>query len=155
MVYNISTIDEIKLIARKMGWDGEKDEKGRQFLADLKNAWTNYNNGANERVLQEIIGYSSDETLYPKESIVFVHCREPEAIDWFVEHLNNRNIDVCTIIVKRQNITEFFNDADKNVNNYNYDITILNNSSLKELNKICENLSIFIKNWDVKGKLLS
>lgn len=154
MVYNISTVDEVKLIARKMGWDGEKDERGRQFLADLKNAWTIYNNGANETVLQEVIGHSFDETLHYKEFIVFVHCREPEAIEWFVECLNNRGIDVCTVIVKRQNITEFFNNADKGVDNYNYDITILNNGTLMELEKICKDFSEFIKNWDIKSKVL-
>ena len=52
LVINTSTVDKVKLIASHMGWDGEKDERGRQFLADLKNAWTNYNNGANEDVLE-------------------------------------------------------------------------------------------------------
>ena len=153
-IYNISTIDETKLIARQMGWDGEKDEKGRQFLADLKDAWTRYNNGANNAVLQEVIGYSFDETLYHKEFIVFVHCREPEAIEWFVTQLRNRDIDVCTTIVKRKNIVEFFNDADKLVDNYNYNITILNKGTLEELEKICKDFSEFIKNWDVKSKIL-
>ena len=135
-VYNISTIDETKLIARKMGWGGEKDEKGRQFLADLKDAWTRYNNGANETVLQEVIGCSFDETLYHKEFIVFVHCREPEAIEWFVAQLKNRDIDTCTAIVKRENIIEFFNEADKSVDNYNYDITVYNDGSLEDYENI-------------------
>ena len=44
-VYLISTVDKVKEIAKTMGWDGNKDEKSRKFLSDIKLAWTNYNNG--------------------------------------------------------------------------------------------------------------
>ena len=35
-VYNISSVDPIKAIARECGWDGRKDDKSRRFLSDLK-----------------------------------------------------------------------------------------------------------------------
>ena len=35
-VYNISTIMPIKDIARMCGWMGEKSDKARRFLSDLK-----------------------------------------------------------------------------------------------------------------------
>ena len=38
-IYNYSTIDRIKTIAEQCGWDGKKDEKGRQLLSDLKDAF--------------------------------------------------------------------------------------------------------------------
>ena len=151
---NTSTIDEVKLIASHMGWDGEKDEKGRQFLADLKNAWTNYNNGANETVLKYILDWGSDEQILNKEVLYFVHCREPEAIQWFVEKLKVRNIDVCTVFVERQGIVEFFNSADQKVSEYNYDITILNNGTLEELEKVCKDFADLIINWNIEKRIL-
>ena len=30
-------------MAKKYGWDGEKDEKGRELLQKLKEVWDNYN----------------------------------------------------------------------------------------------------------------
>ena len=151
---NLSTIDRVKSIATQMGWDGEKDERGRQFLADLKNAWTNYNNGANETVLENILNWSNDEQILNKEVICFVHCREPEAIQWFVEKLKIRNINVCTVFVERQGIIEFFNSADQKVSEYNYDITILNNGTLEELEKICKDFVDLIINWNIEKRIL-
>ena len=153
-VVNLSTIDKIKDIARQLGWNCEKDEKGRQFLADLKTAWTNYNNGANQETLNNILRLNIDEFSAPKEFIVFVHCREPEAIQWFVEKLKVRNIKVCTVFVERQGIVEFFNAADQGVNKYNYDITILNNGTLEELEKICKDFADLIINWNIEKRIL-
>ena len=34
----ISSVDKVKEIARIAGWNGEKDDKGRKLLADLKAA---------------------------------------------------------------------------------------------------------------------
>jgi CO dehydrogenase nickel-insertion accessory protein CooC1 len=151
-IENISTVDEVKRIARSMGWDNQKDEKGRQFLADLKQVWTNYNNGANEEVLKTLYNHNTYEIYSPKEYIIFVHCREPEALAWFKERLKNHKISVCTLIVKRENITEFFNDADQNVEKFDYDITLINHGSLEDLELICEDLSEIIDNWSLEKK---
>ena len=40
---NVSSIDPIKKIASQNGWNGEKDDKSRKFLADLKKIFTDYN----------------------------------------------------------------------------------------------------------------
>jgi hypothetical protein len=151
-IKNMSTIDEIKIIARSMGWNNQKDEKGRQFLADLKQAWTNYNNGANEEVLKTLYEYNTYESFPPKDFVIFVHCREPEAITWFKEKLEEHKISVCTLIVKRENITEFFNDADQNVAKFDYDITLVNHGNLEDLEIICEDLAEIIDNWSLEKK---
>lgn len=151
-IENISTIDEIKRIARSMGWDNQKDEKGRQFLADLKQAWTKYNNGANEEVLKTLCNYNAYENYSPKEYVIFVHCREPEALAWFKEKLKNHKISVCTLIVKRENIIEFFNDADQNVTQFDYDIALINHGDLEDLEVICEDLAEVIDNWILDKK---
>ena len=33
---NYSSVDEIKCVARQLGWNGGKTEKDRKFLSDLK-----------------------------------------------------------------------------------------------------------------------
>lgn len=147
IVENISTIDDVKFLAHRMGWDGVKDEKGRQFLADLKTAWTKYNNGANERILERIIRWNNDENISSKEYIVFVHCREPEALQWFVEKLEKRHIDVCSLLVERPGIEKFSNSADKRVEQFEYDTIIQNNGTLEHLEKIAKEISISIKEW--------
>ena len=146
-VKNTSTIDEVKNIARLMGWDYKKDERGRQFLADLKEVWTKYNNGANMKIYKDILDWSNYEDLMPKEVIMFIHVREPESIKWFIENLSSRNIQVCSLIIKRAGVEEFFNDADKNVENFSYDITLINDSDLKDLENSCEDLAKIIDNW--------
>lgn len=151
-VKNTSTIDEVKNIARTMGWDYKKDEKGRQFLADLKDAWTKYNNGANEKIYQDVLEWTNYENLLPKKLIMFIHCREPEALEWFKEVFSQRNIPVCSLIVKRKGITEFFNDADKNVENFGYDITLINGSDLENLEIICKDLAEIIDKWALDKK---
>jgi hypothetical protein len=151
-VKNISTIDVVKNIARLMGWNYEKDEKGRQFLADLKEAWTKYNNGANMGVYRDILEWNAYEEIMPKEYVMFVHVREPESIQWFLDMLSTCNIFVCTLLVKRAGIEEFFNDADKNVNEFEYDITMINQGTLEDLEFICEDLAEIIESWALDKK---
>ena len=38
-IYSVSSVDYVKEIARLIGWNGEKDVKGRKFLSDLKDAF--------------------------------------------------------------------------------------------------------------------
>ena len=54
LVYVDSTIDKVKEIARQIGWDGKKDERGRKFLSDLKDAMTDYDDLPRKYVLEEI-----------------------------------------------------------------------------------------------------
>lgn len=149
-IRNISTIDKVKKIATEMGWNGEKDEKGRQFLADLKSVWTKYNNGANKEVMNWISAYHADESLSAKEFLIFIHCREPEALKWFEEELNKRKIDFCSVLVERSDIQSFNNDADKFVENFKYDMIVKNDGDLEDLNKTSELLSKKLYYWEVK-----
>lgn len=152
LVKNTSTIDEVKNLARLMGWVGEKDEKGRQFLADLKDAWTKYNNGANVKIYKDILEWNGYEDLFPKEIILFVHVREPESIQWFLDMVSAHKIKICSLIVKRENITEFFNDADQNVTKFDYNITLINQGTLEDLEVICEDLAEIIDEWALDKK---
>lgn len=148
-VRNISTIDKTKTIACEMGWHGEKDEKSRQFLADLKALWTNYNNGANMEVLIKVtVEWKAEELYNEKEKLVFIHCREPEAIDWFVKSLKDRGVDVITLLVEREGIETFSNQADSNVAHFDYDLKLLNNGTYEYLEKLCKKLADILIDWE-------
>ena len=42
-ILRTSVVDPIKAIARVIGWNGDKDEKGRKLLSDLKDTLDSYN----------------------------------------------------------------------------------------------------------------
>ena len=71
-VYNFSTVDKVKKVAKKLGWDGQKTDEARKFLADMKRIWTNYNNGPFDSTIKRI------EKKITDKSIFFIHCREPK-----------------------------------------------------------------------------
>lgn len=135
---NISTIDSVKNIATMMGWDGTKDNKSRDFLANLKALWTNYNDGIFKDICATI------NKLIDGNNLVFVHCREPEEIDRFVKQYKS----VCkTVFVDRKPIDELpTNASDNNVRNYNYDHIIDNNGTLEDLDKNAVNFILHVIN---------
>ena len=121
-IINISTIDEVKSIAMKMGWDGTKDDKSRKFLSDLKDLWTEYNDGIFKSVVDYINKFHG--------VVIFVHCREPKEISKF----KNKFKENCvTLLVKRECIHVPDNHADREVENYEYDMTLFNNGTLQDL----------------------
>lgn len=122
-IVNVSTIDSVKAAARKLGWDGIKDEKGRYFLSELKYFANKYYPISLNTVYQAI----EDN---PRASCIFVHCREPKEIDKIKEEF-----DAITILVKNNNVEVADNYSDQNVENYNYDYIIDNNGTLYDLEK--------------------
>lgn len=123
-VLNYSSVDKVKELALKIGWDGVKDDKGRKLLSDLKSVLNDYN----DLPYQSLIAFkkSSDVLLGIDNYYLFFHIREPEQIERLKKELN-----CITIIVTSNRISKKFNNkSDNSVNNYNYDITIENNSSI-------------------------
>ena len=132
----ISTVDFVKEVAKFCGWDGKKTPKNRKFLSDLKDLLTEWNDGP----YNDIYDYFHKCKKYWKECgykeencILFVMCREPKEIQKIVDRLGAK-----TLLVRREAVEETTqsNHADKEVFNYNYDITILNNGTLDELNDV-------------------
>lgn len=117
---NISSVDEVKGYGRLLGWDGVKDEKGRKFLSDLKEISTRYNGP---------MKYMSDHIDNGGSDVVFVHIREPEEIDSFLNVYPN----AITILVKANADIYYGNESDDGVSNYNYDHYIYNKLSKKDL----------------------
>ncbi|NPV12999.1 MAG: hypothetical protein HPY57_14630 [Ignavibacteria bacterium] len=128
-VYNFSTVDKVKKVAKKLGWDGSKTDEARKFLADMKRIWTSYNDGPFKSTIKRI------EKKINERSIFFIHCREPEEIKKFVDYYG----DIITTLYldKPGHVPD--NPADKNVKNYKYQHWLDSNVSDDELQVCAEN----------------
>lgn len=125
-VGNISTVDFVKQIATDCGWTGVKEERDRKFLSDLKDLLEEYNNLPNRMVDRAIKHFEQT-----KVKVVFVHCREPKGIDYFV-----KKYGAITLLIHNPNIEPITsNHADANVADYDYEYIIENDGSLEDLRK--------------------
>ena len=132
---NVSTVDFVKEIALKAGWDGKKTPEARKFLSDLKDIMTEYGDipfqkikGAVSSFRWTLEEYATD--WYAENSLIFIHCREPKEIARFEEELGAQSL-----LIRRPDIekVEQSNHADAEVLNYNYTYTIYNDGTLDEL----------------------
>ena len=138
-VYNFSTIDAVKDVARQLFWDGEKNEAGRTFLYELKKAWKKYNNGPVTTLIRKISEIEQDDRYLNRNSLVFIHCREEGEIEEFKDIFFNRKIPVATLFINRR-LKEHTNPSDRvSSKNYSYDYVINNDGTLEELSKKAEN----------------
>lgn len=117
-----SSVDNVKEAALYLGWNGDKDEHGRNALSALKDFSTKWWDGPYRDICDFI------EELQDDEAIIFM-VREPTEIDRLVQ----KYPDIITVFIKRDNHVTTNNHADKNVEFYNYDWYIDNNSTLSEL----------------------
>lgn len=136
IVYNVSTVDFVKDVARFCGWEGKKEPKDRKFLSDLKDILTEWNEIPMLKVKERLREIEERADLLEiKEPVVFIMCREPKEI----EKLKNE-FNATTVFIQRDAVEgiEQSNHADADVFDYNYDITIHNNGNLSALNRIAE-----------------
>lgn len=129
-VCNRSSITPIKEIAKKYGnWNGQKDAKSRKFLSDLKLIFSEYCDLSFIYIIEETFDFMHN----PANDIMFVHIREPQEIQKYMNTLKAVNIPCISLLVTSDKQHKWNNMADDNVNNYNYDYVFHNNCSLKEL----------------------
>lgn len=122
-VIETSTVDFVKEIALQAGWNGIKDEIGRRFISDLKDAMEHYHDIPNQKIDEFIQSHPND--------IIFVNAREPHNIQYYQNKYN-----AISVLIKNCNIEQVKgNYADENVYNYNYDVIIDNSSTLEELKR--------------------
>ena len=134
LVYYFSTVEEVKKVARAVGWNGIKDEKGRKFLSDLKDAMTAYNDFPFKSTMNKIrkkmlLLNSYDDPVWSKDAIFFIHVREPEEIRrWETEY------NAKSLLVRRPDIEERYygNHADDDIFDYDYDYEIRNYGTKEE-----------------------
>lgn len=126
-VYNISSVDPIKDIARICGWDGSKDDKSRRFLSDLKALTVAYNNYPTVWAKERYLGFLASDY-----EIMFLHIREPEEIVKFVEATGG---EAKTLLIRggsRMTKASYGNVSDDGVENYTYDYYFTNDKTLEE-----------------------
>lgn len=125
-VTNISAITPIKNIAKMCGWNGEKDEKSRRFLANLKRVFAEYNDLPNNYLVEEYRKFVSNDM-----EILCVHIREKDQIEKFLKSIALPSI---TLLIKR-NIKlpkgKIGNDADDRVEEYCYDYVFDNSDPVE------------------------
>ena len=91
LIAQISSVDIIKEVARRLGWNGEKDDKSRKFLSDLKDLSTQYSDAPLEYLTKEFNRVKDHDNV-----MLFMHIREPEEIQRAKERF-----DALTLLIKR------------------------------------------------------
>ena len=125
----VSSVEDVKLAASILGWDGTKTPENRNALSDLKDLATKYWDGPFKMMSSYIKEITNNECL-----IFFI--REPKEIGRMVEVYPG----ILTILINRDNHESADNHADTNVLNYKYDCIIDNNRSLDDLSKEAEGI---------------
>lgn len=121
-VIETSTVDFVKEIALKAGWDGIKDEAGRKFLSELKDTMEHYHDIPNAKIDEFIQSHP--------DNIIFVNVREPHNIQYY----KNKYNAITVLVVNSNAKTIKGNHADENVYDYEYyDFTIYNEKTIIEL----------------------
>lgn len=136
---HISSITPIKDIAKSIGWSGDKTEKDRKFLSDLKDLITDYNNAPYRYVQTQI---SQFYFAYPEDTLLFIDIREPVEISKVMQY----NECISCLITNSRIPLITTNHADRDAENYNYDYTVENNSSIDDLERTAKSFVEFLQN---------
>lgn len=122
-----STVEFVKLIALKCGWNGEKTPRSRKFLSDLKDLLTSWDDVPFKKIAERVALLKEDSE---NDWILFVDCREPTEIQKLKEQFN-----ATTVLVRRlgDEVKETSNHADKEVFEYEYDYVVKNYGDLDDL----------------------
>ena len=141
---SLSTVAFVKHLATLSGWNGEKTLKNRKFLSDLKALLTEWDDVPYKKIKQWV-----DSRAFGNEFvdwILFVDCREPAEIQKLKEGLN-----ATTLLIRRESVenNETSNASDAGVFDYNYDLTIWNNSDIIELENEAKKFIEYMKKEEV------
>lgn len=136
-ILTYSTVDTVKDIAERFfDYKGEKNPYWRQKLSNMKVFFDKEFNLSNNEI-KEHLNVLNHNKFKDQFKALTVMIREPQQIKEVVEMVEkeyNDSTDVYTIFIdsNRADKTQE-NDADKNVENYTYDIYVANNYSLEHL----------------------
>lgn len=124
-VTNISSVDKVKEAAKILvGWNGEKDEKSRKLLVDLKQLSIKYNDYPTKYIQEQYKEFKTSNAEY-----LFIHIREIEEIEKIKKLLNAK-----TLLIRNPRVALITsNNSDGNVYKYEYDCTIENDGTLEDL----------------------
>lgn len=118
-ILKTSVVDPIKKICSRMGWNGTKDDKGRKFLADVKDALDSYNNFTFENI---------DEWAKMPYDFIFIDARSGYDLDYAKEKYGA----ITVLIQQDKDIENYSNHADTEVEDYVYDYYIKNTGTKED-----------------------
>lgn len=124
-VLSIDSVIFVKKAAKILGWNGEKDNKSRKFLSDLKKLSVEYNNQPLDYLMFSIL----KEKEKNNNTLIFLHIREPEEIYKMIEKLEENSLEYHTLLMIRDEM-KLNNCSDDEVNLFQYDYIILNDKDL-------------------------
>ena len=147
-----SSIAPIKALATVFGWDGySKEDPDRRMLSNLKKTVDDWYRERNKtpftvaKVYEAIRKYVIDcscPLFYSNEDdervVAFVDVREPRDLNYFKERFN-----ATTVIVERDirvpgESEDWGNRSDNGVYNYEYDVRILNYTTIEDLGRMAD-----------------
>lgn len=141
-VFNVSAITPIKEIAEKYGWNGEKDDKARRFLSELKKAFTDYNDLPTRYLLDQYKAFLNNDS-----QVMFVHIREGAEIQKFADAIEG-NCVTLLIYNDKAKKQVYGNESDDCVEQYEYDYKYNNSAPLEQSKEAF--LSYFDNIWKQK-----
>ena len=115
-VRNVSSITPIKELAAACGWTGEKTDRARRFLSELKRITAEYNEYPTRWVTGQYRAF-----LESDEEILFVHIREGEEIRKFVGATGGAARTLLIRADARLGAHTYGNASDDLVEQYPYD----------------------------------
>lgn len=119
--------DEMEICPRKH--QDMKSDRYRQFLHALKMAWSDFCDGPNYRLISELRNILTEQCANgARYDVAFLHVREHDEIEKIKSMIQNNFGIIClTMIVKGLvDASDYVNECDSNVDNYDYDLTIVN-----------------------------
>ena len=123
-ILRTSVVDPVKDICLDIGWNGIKDAAGRKFLSDIKDALDSY---------KEFTFRNLDQWSIMPYDFMFIDARSPYDLDY----AHSKHGAITLLIKQDKGEQSYFNHADAEVENYNYDYYLENNGSKKEFyNKV-------------------
>lgn len=125
---NYSIVNLTKEAAKILGWNGGKTEKDRRFLSDLMDLSAEYNDMPFCDVSALVQDFNKNNI---DTNVLLIDMRDPKDIARAVKSFGAETILIYNPGIK----TIESNHADANVNDYEYDYTIINDGDLSQLEK--------------------
>ena len=124
---NVSSITPIKELAAACGWQGEKTDRARKFLSDLKALTAAYNDYPTTYLSDRYRAFLSSD-----DELLFVHIREPEEIRKFVSATDGAAKTLLIRGGERCERAAYGNVSDDGVEDYPYDYVFVNDRPLDQ-----------------------